>query len=105
MRLSDDTHDYECSHCQQRGGVCMEALWLSQRVARGLAERADILPEGFGLTSETQFSGCGRTCRVRLLVDGLRVEVISGLADGRDTASARVTAEYRTPLQALVASA
>lgn len=105
MRLSDDTHDYHCSHCRQRGGICMEALWLSQRVARGLAERADILPEGFELTSQTEFTGCGRTCAVSLLVEGLRVEVLSGLSDGRDPAAARVTAEYRTPLQALVASA
>ena len=91
MRLSDETHDYHCSTCQQRGGLCMEALWLSQRVARGLATRAADLPEGFELTATTRFTGCARDCAVELSVTGQRVEV----ATRTDGANARVIADRR----------
>ena len=99
MRLSDTTHDYHCSTCRHRGGMCMEALWLGQRVARGLAARASDLPEEFELTSETVFTGCGRACAVLLSVRGMEVEVMSGPhpRDPQDSA-ARVLALHRAPL-------
>lgn len=91
MRLSDDTHDYLCTECRQRGGPCLEALWLSQRVARTLAARAAELPEGFELVSQTRFNGCARDCTVDLRVTGQAVEV----ASGPDDRLARVKAERR----------
>ena len=91
MQLSDETHDYTCSTCRQRGGVCMEALWLSQRVARGLALRATELPADFELTASTRFTGCARECHVALSVSGQRVTVRTG----PDGTGAEVTAERR----------
>lgn len=91
MRLSDETHEYHCATCRQRGGVCMEALWLSQRVARGLVLRATELPEDFELTSHTSFTGCSRICTVELKVTGQRVHVRTG----PDGVGVDVTAERR----------
>lgn len=74
-RLSDDHHDYDCSRCNSRGGPCLEALWLAQRLARSLAARAADLPAEFELTSETSFRGCGRHCAVRLRVSGTALDI------------------------------
>jgi len=98
--LSDDHHDYECSQCRSRGGPCLEALWLAERVARGLAARADALPAEFELTSETLFRGCGKDCAVRLRIRGTSLDIACGLAPGsRDPrmAQARVRAWARVP--------
>jgi hypothetical protein len=80
MRLSDDSHDYHCAECGTTGGVCLQGLALSQRIARGLAANSDRLPEGFELTSETLFTGCARECRVRLQVLGTTVALDCGTA-------------------------
>lgn len=78
MRLSDDNHEYNCTLCGDTGGVCMQALALSRRMAEGLAANADRLPDGFELTSQTEFTGCARTCHVRLQVVGTTVSLEAG---------------------------
>lgn len=104
-RFSDDHHDYDCSHCHTRGGPCLEALWLAQRLARGLAARASELPAEFELTSETSFRGCGRDCAVRLHVSGTALEIACG-QPGEKTGTgprARVTAALQLPRALLTA--
>lgn len=78
MRLSDRNHDYLCTLCGTTGGVCLQGLALSQRVARGLAANEGRLPEGFELVSETLFTGCGRDCPVQLRVEGTTVTLDCG---------------------------
>ncbi len=96
-RFSDDHHDYDCSRCPSRGGPCLEALWLAQRLARGLAARAADLPAEFELTSETAFRGCGRDCTVRLRVSGTALDIACDAPgdDAQAAPRARVTAALR----------
>jgi hypothetical protein len=78
MRLSDDSHDYHCTECGTTGGVCLQALALCQRLARGLAANEAKLPAGFELRSDTLFTGCARRCQVRLQVMGTTVALECG---------------------------
>lgn len=95
MRLSDDSHDYHCTICGTTGGPCLQALSVSQRIAGGLAENEDRLPETFELVSQTVFNGCGRNCAVNLHVNGTTVSIDCG-CDG-----ATVTAHrHRTSARA-----
>ena len=104
MHISDRTHDYDCATCRHTGGVCLEALWLCQRIASSLEARCGSLPETFFLRSQTVFQGCGRDCAAELSLGDERIEIACGL-DGPDgngdatRAAARVQACKRDPQQ------
>lgn len=100
MQLSDEHHDYECTRCGRTGAPCMQALWLAQRVALGLAGNAGRLPEAYEVISETVFTGCGQNCRARLTVTEAGIGVDCARPDAtvpglrhRITARARDAAE------------
>ncbi len=83
MHLDDATHAYTCQRCGTTGGVCMEALWLAQSVAAGVAARTQQLPGDFELLSTTRFTGCDRSCTVRLRVTADTVAVTAGSQGAR----------------------
>jgi hypothetical protein len=92
MRLSDDSHDYHCTLCGTTGGVCLQGLSLSQRIARGLAANGPRLPESVELVSETLFTGCGRDCAVRLRIVGTSVTLDCGQQGATVVASSHAQA-------------
>ena len=95
MQLSDATHDYSCRCCGGTQGVCMEALWLARRLAATIAGRADELPQGFEVTSDTRFTGCGQDCAVQLRIASATVEVTAGNQGARVEAAALAAAGPR----------
>jgi hypothetical protein len=103
MLLSDDTHDYTCTRCGSTGGVCMQALALGQRIARGLAANERHLPEGTELRCETLFTGCGRDCTVRLDVAGTTVAITCGRTGAAVRATRQPTEARGTLAPAVVA--
>jgi hypothetical protein len=91
MLFRDTRHAFDCQTCAHTGGPCMEALWLARRIMQALETRKDRLPEGVELASQARFTGCGRSCAVRLQMTAETVSLDCGGVGG-GPALARVSA-------------
>lgn len=86
MQLRDARNSYDCTECRDTGGVCMQALWLGRRVARGVEIGRGMLGRDFDLRSYARFDGCGRECPVSLRIRADSVEVTCAPSEADDGA-------------------